>query len=1777
MKQAAQAAKNQQSAAVASRLDNPINSPSVTKTINTQSAQIADRLNSGTYAANTGRQAAIVQQAKDYKSAQAAANLDNSLMGQATRDENIRRLNSAMEGLYARMEGYRNNGQTEELARSERQYQLLGDRLAENKAAGGSLEDASKWEQRQYDRIIQAGGEELMEQLGQLARLKATVDQENQANQFSEILKAPSKAWYEYQQRVAALREQYGDEAADWLAYAERIQNASDSQALNQKLQQAGKDMPVLTSGLSVGTNLISGLGTLDVAAQRLGKAITGSDIPIDYNRAAQRPAQVTSNIRQGVSEDMGGVGRFLYNTGMSMLDSASVMASGGAGMALLGGAAATSAMQEAVQRGATDDQALLTGLVAGGMEAVMEKASIDSLFDLKTAKNAKDVVLNILKQSGAEGTEEALTTIANTIADAIIMGDESQLETRKRELEAQGYSEQQAERMAMKEWGQSLALDAAGGALSGGVFGSIKTGVDGIMPKLQREQVAATPVNVDGIMPKAQTAPTATESAPVQPVQTQTEPSAPVESSDNGIRVYRGYNRSMDGTERNLSYNRSINDVLGRTVHPDAELLPFVYYTDSFQDAENYANMDYNFLESLKERYGESEGLKSYKTLTGKEVPNKGTVLEHWINPKKVLDLTSLGEETTVGDVYRLLSQETGLPETSLHEDNLDSRLLLMGVDPEENGFQPFKMLRNEPVVNVDHGTRFFKFLKDFGYDAVRYRENGATHHAVITEQKKAPSASVDDVMPNINQEVEIGNLSYEEAAAKEADLFKALDMAEQKSDQKEVERIRAELDKLRDNVVGGDQLIDYIPNPPENVNGGNPAMGAADSGFDPYTHASIEHGAIEPGENPARVVDVPKSMDGESKVMQTVRTIMEADATPDTAIPELENAVVKGKFSRMPITDQAAADQAEAQIRRVGYQQALADWRNEVRSGMVGKNSVAVGEALYNAAVNAGDMKSAVKIAVDLSNQVRSAAQALQAVRMLKKMSPSAQLYGIKQSVDNLQKTLADRYGYRAPNLTINENLAAQFLQAETDDARAAAEEALYKDIARQVPATFSDKWNAWRYLSMLGNPRTHIRNILGNAMFSPVRFTKNKLGAAMEAGAQAVGLIDKRQRTKALGAAGKELMDAAREDYHNVESKILSGDKYNSASNIIDQNRRIYKFTALETLRKGNSRLLELEDSFFTKQAYASSLASYLKAQGYTAADFTGNGMTRAQKDTARSYAILEAQKATYRDLNALSELVTSIGFHSPNNSKTKGGAAAKKLTNAVLEGVLPFKKTPANILARAMEYSPAGLAKALTVDSVQVARGKITAAEYMDHLASGLTGSGLFALGYFLSKAGLLVGSPEDKEQADLEGRQPYALEIGDTSVTMDWLAPEAMPVFMGVELAEALAERNGEAVSMETIKSFFRGITGPVLEMSMMSGLQDALDAVSYADDKMTAVAANAALGYLSQALPTLFGQIERTFGKNAGIRQTTFTQEGRFLDKDTQYALGNLTNKFPFEYSQVPYIDAWGKTEETGEAGTRLFNNMLNPAYVSTIQETAVDREIKRLEEALGENLTPARAEKILTINKEKIILTADEYVTYAQAKGQNDLTFRQKLIDSDVYQGLDDKTKAKAMEYSRELANVLAMQEAGFEPDLSDWQAELTGADADTITNALITKAVDSQAGLSEGGKYAGLGDMLESGVIDDQLALSLLPESTLDSYLQYGQKSGVPVSDLMDVISYKNSAESAGIKDKNGKDIKGETRQDHVREYIAGLDLTRTQKRGLWCSIYAESTCPW
>ena len=267
--------------------------------------------------------------------------------------------------------------------------------------------------------------------------------------------------------------------------YALTQQHANEAAEMAQQVAQEAKEHPWLYSAMSVGTNMMAGAGALDIAAQNVfggTDPFTGEKMAVDRYTKSMVPSTVTNIIRGSVSEDMSGIGSFLYNTGMSMADTISTMvlegATGlrGASEAILSGAVASQAITDAYDRGASDKEAVSLGVLYGAAEALFEHISLDKLRMFHTSaaagkKTAKTLVKDMLKQSFVEGSEEVCTDIANVISDAIVMADKSEINQTISAYQADGMSEDEATRRAWLDWLGQTAQDFAGGAISGGVM----------------------------------------------------------------------------------------------------------------------------------------------------------------------------------------------------------------------------------------------------------------------------------------------------------------------------------------------------------------------------------------------------------------------------------------------------------------------------------------------------------------------------------------------------------------------------------------------------------------------------------------------------------------------------------------------------------------------------------------------------------------------------------------------------------------------------------------------------------------------------------------------------------------------------------------------------------------------------------------------------------------------------------------------------------------------------------------------------------------------------------------------------------------------------------------------------------------------------------------------------------------------------------------------------------------------------------------------------------
>lgn len=849
----------------------------------------------------------------------------------------------------------------------------------------------------------------------------------------------------------------------------------------------------------------------------------------------------------------------------------------------------------------------------------------------------------------------------------------------------------------------------------------------------------------------------------------------------------------------------------------------------------------------------------------------------------------------------------------------------------------------------------------------------------------------------------------------------------------------------------------------------GGNYApsdgLGAADAGFDPFTATQNEYGTLPSSEKPVRSDDVPRSTNGEDRVSQTVVTAKGAQVTPDEFVPLIENETMKGGFSFIPVSNNDVTQRATARISEKGWSRALADWTSDVRAGKSGDSITATGALLYNYAVNSGDTGLALSVLSDYATAVRNSARGLQAARIMKTLTPSNRLYMMEQNIRNL----AERLGI-TDGLHLDKELAQQYLDAQDDAARDKIIEDIQQDVADQIPSTMLDKWTAWRYVNMLGNFKTQGRNVFGNIGMQAVQRAKDGTAAALESIVyHASG--GKFERTKSF-TVDKELRAAAKADFKNVEAAALGEGKYHEGSDSdaflrgVEERRTIFKNNGdwgttessnpfvraarittdtaakgLEGYRRATNWAMEQGDVIFSKGAYAHALAGYLKAHQVTAEQFSSTEWQSRNGtfvDKARQYAIKEAQESTFRDSNTLSSWISRIGRR--RDTPTAARIAA--------EGLAPFRKTPANVLVRAEEYSPLGLINT-AIDSIKAYRGAkgettfadadITGADIVNSLSKTLTGTGLFLAGMALQNAGLLRGGDDDDDNQvtfdDLTGRQAYSFELPNGfSYTLDWLTPAAMPLFMGAQLNEL---RQDGGIELKDLEKSLTSIAEPMLEMSMLSGVNSTIDDLKYSDDNFGQLAISLAVSYLTQGLTnSLVGQLERT---SENVRMSTYTDKNSAVPTWLQRTIGKSSAKMPgLDYHQIPYVDQWGEEEPSGDVLSRAIQNTLSPGYYSKVELDDTEKELARLAEATGEtSVYPKWANKSFTVDGEMKNLTAEEYTKYAKTTGQTRKSAVDALMKNSGYQKLSDENKVKAVQRAYEYANAKGkMAVSNYKPD---------------------------------------------------------------------------------------------------------------------------------------------
>lgn len=243
------------------------------------------------------------------------------------------------------------------------------------------------------------------------------------------------------------------------------------------------------------------------------------------------------------------------------------------------------------------------------------------------------------------------------------------------------------------------------------------------------------------------------------------------------------------------------------------------------------------------------------------------------------------------------------------------------------------------------------------------------------------------------------------------------------------------------------------------------------------------------------------------------------------------------------------------------------------------------------------------------------------------------------------------------------------------------------------------------------------------------------------------------------------------------------------------------------------------------------------------------------------------------------NAIEGTIKAFGIKS---------ADTQSLVRAGARIILPFRRTPANILSRAIEYTPgAGTVMALKAAkdwnkallnaatksaglTPELAMRQRRLVDLMTKQASGL---GMLALGAHYYRQGLMTGempeNPAEREQWRLEGKRPESLLVGGQWLPIARISPFGNLMTMGASVvqnseaaggAPTLAGALGEAAMSpgETALTLSRSL----LNQPMVTGPKEAVEALTGRDKEAEGYFQNLAGSFV----PSIVAQAARSEG-----------------------------------------------------------------------------------------------------------------------------------------------------------------------------------------------------------------------------------------------------------------------------------------------------------------------
>ncbi|MCB6992447.1 hypothetical protein LI177_02980 [bacterium 210820-DFI.6.37] len=687
-----------------------------------------------------------------------------------------------------------------------------------------------------------------------------------------------------------------------------------------------------------------------------------------------------------------------------------------------------------------------------------------------------------------------------------------------------------------------------------------------------------------------------------------------------------------------------------------------------------------------------------------------------------------------------------------------------------------------------------------------------------------------------------------------------------------------------------------------------------------------------------------------------------------------------------------------------------------------------------------------------MEKTNELASlSGRALNSVKMMLRTTPQGRLRVVDKEVKRLNDRFADRL--KGKKLELSDDQIARIMRAESDKEIEKVMEDINTEIWDEIPSTLFEKVNEIRHCSMLFNPKTHLRNLTGNEVFRQARHMSD----GIEIG------LNKLLKNKIESLGGNvDMVKVARKEIKENDQYLndmfdMAYKESGSVSRYIESYRpegsKVVKSGVLNKPIQANYKLLEKEDQIVFKPEYKKNYVRWCKSHNIDLSDL--GSMTKKQREAASKYAMERAEIATFRDASSLSNFITSKkSILAGKKGKTNIGTAAYRAGNMLLESQLPFVKTPVNVFRRAVDYSPISLVRA----TAELAKMKDVEVfkQGIHHLSTGLTGTGVCALGAYLCSKDFITlkaGNVSGDEYYDRDmGYQDFSLmfNVGgkEYSATIDWASPMNVSLFMGAQIYEEVSQRDN--VTLTGLLKGIESISGPMLDMSFMSTAKDTVETfmeqafrqgqgeeTDFSGAVVQAIFGSIPQGYLSSFVPQIMSQTAQAFDSKQ--RDMRSTKEDP-LSKSWESWERKMFNKVPGlrNYVLNPKLDRFGNDKETGNnIVLRMVNSFINPSNVKEIQFTDLDREIIKIYNHLPTDTSDEKdAKKYFFYNftgnpsydlGDGKRMSYDEAYEYGKSKRREQTTVIENMVKAKSYKNMTWNMKSEEVSNAHWIGQAVA------------------------------------------------------------------------------------------------------------------------------------------------------